>query len=71
MVPVLWTIDPDDWDTSNVSRIVKNVVDNASNREIILLHDCYDSSVTAAVEIIDQLTKRGYHFVTVDQIILD
>lgn len=71
MVPVLWTIDPDDWDTSNVSRIVKNVVDNASNRGIILLHDCYDSSVTAAVEIIDQLTKRGYHFVTADQIILD
>jgi hypothetical protein len=27
--------------------------------------------VTAAVEIIDQLSKQGYHFVTVDQILLE
>jgi peptidoglycan/xylan/chitin deacetylase (PgdA/CDA1 family) len=71
MTPVLWTIDPDDWDTENVSLIVKRVVENAANRGIILLHDCYDTSVTAAVEIIDQLSKQGYHFVTVDQILLE
>ena len=71
MTPVLWTIDPDDWDTSDVSLVVKRVVGNATDRGIILLHDCYDTSVAAAVEIIDQLRAQGYHFVTVDQIILE
>lgn len=71
MTPVLWTIDPDDWDTKDVSLVVKRVVSNATDRGIILLHDCYDTSVAAAVEIIDQLMAQGYHFVTVDQIILE
>ncbi len=71
MTPVLWTIDPDDWDTKDVSLVVKRVVGNATDRGIILLHDCYDTSVAAAVEIIDQLMAQGYHFVTVDQIILE
>jgi peptidoglycan/xylan/chitin deacetylase (PgdA/CDA1 family) len=71
MTPVLWTIDPDDWDTADVSLIVKRVVNSAANRGIILLHDCYDTSVAAAVEIIDRLSARGYHFVTVDEILLE
>ena len=50
---------------------MKRVVSNATDRGIILLHDCYDTSVAAAVEIIDQLMAQGYHFVTVDQIILE
>lgn len=71
MTPVLWTIDPDDWDTTNVSLVVERVVKNASDRGIILLHDCYESSVAAAVEIIERLQKEGYHFVTVDQVMLE
>jgi peptidoglycan/xylan/chitin deacetylase (PgdA/CDA1 family) len=36
--------------------------------DIILLHDIYDSSVAAALEIIDRLKDRGYVFVTVDEL---
>ena len=71
MTPVLWTIDPKDWDTTNVSSIVNTVVKNAGCGDIILLHDIYDSSVTAALEIIDELQARGFVFVTIDQIILE
>ena len=39
--------------------------------DIILMHDCYQSSVDAALRIIDILQKEGYEFVTVDKLIVD
>lgn len=71
MTPVLWSVDPEDWNTKNVNQVVKSVTKNVKPGDIILLHDIYDSSVTAALEIIDQLQAKGYVFVTVDQLILD
>ncbi len=70
ILPVLWTIDPLDWTTSNVDEVVNKVVTEAQEGDIILLHDCYDSSVDAALRIIDILKQEGYDFVTVDELIL-
>ena len=36
-----------------------------------MLHDFYDSSVEAALRIVDTLQKKGYEFVTVDKLILE
>lgn len=71
MFPVLWTIDPMDWSSSNVSGIVKKVTREAKENSVILMHDAYSSSVTAALEIVDKLQKEGYEFVTVDELILN
>ena len=71
MFPVLWSVDPLDWTTTNVTKIVKAVVSKAGENDIILLHDCYASTVTATFEIIDILQKEGYEFVTVDELLLD
>ncbi len=46
---------------------MKNVQEN----DIILMHDGYETSVTAAMEIIDTLKKQGYEFVTVDEILFE
>jgi len=71
MTPVMWSVDPNDWNTTDTYGVVKAVVSKVKSGDIILLHDFYDSSVTAALEIIAQLKAKGYIFVTVDQIILD
>lgn len=71
MTPVLWSIDPDDWATTDTAYVVKSVVYKVKNGDIILLHDIYDSSVEAALEIIDRLSSKGFVFVTVDQLMLD
>ncbi|MDE6601160.1 MAG: polysaccharide deacetylase family protein [Lachnospiraceae bacterium] len=71
MIPVLWTIDPMDWCSSDVSGIVRKVTKNAEENAVILLHDEYKSTVTAALEIVDILQKQGYEFVTVDEIMFD
>ena len=39
--------------------------------DIILLHDASESSVEAALGIIDALEKQGYEFVTVDEVIFE
>ncbi|TCL56179.1 peptidoglycan/xylan/chitin deacetylase (PgdA/CDA1 family) [Kineothrix alysoides] len=71
MFPVLWTIDPLDWCSTNVACITEKVVNKAEENDIILMHDYYPSTVTAAFNIIDELTKEGYNFVTVDEILFD
>ena len=71
MILVRWTIDPLDWKTENTNEIVKKVVTKAEENDIILLHDCYKSAVDAALKIIDILQKKGYEFVTVDELFLD
>lgn len=71
VLPVMWDIDPLDWTTENVDEIVNKVVTDAKENGIILLHDCYESSVDAALRIADILTAEGYEFVTVEELILD
>ncbi len=71
MFPVLWTIDPLDWCTGDAACVINKVVPKVKENAIILLHDEYDSSVTAALQIVDELKKQGYEFVTVDEILFD
>lgn len=71
MIPVLWDVDPLDWTTKNTALVVERVLKDTKAGDIILLHDYYQSSVDAALEIVDALTERGYKFVTVDELILE
>lgn len=71
MFPVLWTVDPLDWCSSNVDRITQKIVSNVDENDIILMHDYYKSSVEAALKTVDELLERGYTFVTVEEILFD
>lgn len=66
-----WTVDPLDWMTEDAGAVVKTVVEEINPGDIILLHDCYPSSVQAAIRIVDLLQGKGYEFVTVDHLIMD
>ncbi len=71
MFPVLWTVDPLDWCSKSVTGIASKVVSKAKENDIILMHDYYDTSVTAALKVVDELLEEGYTFVTVDEILFD
>ena len=71
MIPVLWDVDPLDWTTKNTALVEERILKNVQGGDIILLHDLYQSSVEAALGIIDRLKAQGYEFVTVDQLILE
>lgn len=63
-----WSVDPRDWASQDADAIQREVVRNVADGDVILLHDMSDSSVTAALNIIDQLSAQGYRFVTVSQL---
>ncbi len=71
MFPVLWTVDPLDWSSRNASRITEKIVNRVEENDIILMHDYYDTSVTAALQTVDELLEEGYTFVTVEEILFD
>lgn len=67
-----WHQDSKDWRSPGVNKIVKNVLDNARNGDIILLHDYVlrsKQTVEALKIILPELQKRGYQMVTVSELI--
>lgn len=71
MFPVLWTIDPLDWCSTDAAAVTERIVSKAQENGIILMHDYYETSVTAALQAVDALSEAGYTFVTVDEILFD
>ena len=63
-----WSVDPRDWATRDAGAITAMVIDNVQDGDVILLHDMTDSSVEAALEIVDRLKAQGFRFVTVTEL---
>ncbi len=67
-----WTQDTEDWKNPGVKKIVGKVCKNARPGNIVLFHDGGGKRIQTvkAVEIIlDKLSKEGYQFVTVSQLL--
>lgn len=71
MIPVLWNVDPLDWCSTDVTGIVKKIVKETDENDIILMHDYFKTSVEAALLAVDILQEKGYTFVTVEEILFD
>ena len=58
-------MDPQDWATNSAAAIEKAVLSHIHDGDIVVLHDMSDSSVQAALDIVDVLQEQGYTLVTV------
>ena len=63
-----WSVDPRDWATNDVSSIERAVLNKVHDGDVILLHDMSESSVYAALDIIDDLQNQGFRFATVSEL---
>ena len=70
MLPVFWDVDTLDWKSKNINSILSIAQKQVHDGSIILMHDGYQTSVDAALEITDLFTEKGYVFVTADQLLL-
>ena len=66
---ILWSIDTLDWKYRDENRIANEIVENAEDGAVILLHDLYDTSVDGALMAMEQL-KDEYAFVTIEEMSL-
>ena len=71
MIPVLWSLDSRDWVLQDTDQVVSRVLESVEDGDIILLHDIFETSVDAALEIADTLLEEGYEFVTVEDMIIE
>ena len=65
---ILWSVDPVDWSCHDSQTVANRIVSAVRDGDIILLHDLSDSSVEAAMTVIDTLEARGYRFCTVSEL---
>jgi peptidoglycan/xylan/chitin deacetylase (PgdA/CDA1 family) len=66
---VLWSIDSLDWKTRNADSIYRDTMSQVTDGGIILMHDIYGTSVEGAKRVIPELKKKGFTFVTIDELI--
>jgi len=67
-VPImLWSIDTLDWQLKDAGLIRDYVLNNVKDGDIVLMHDIYESTIQAAIELIPLLQERGYQIVTVSE----
>ena len=64
-----WSVDPRDWATRDTAAVGRFVVERIQDGDVVLLHDMSDSSVDAALTIIDELQSQGFRFVTVSELV--
>jgi len=67
-VPImLWSMDTLDWQLKDAGLIRDYVLNTVKDGDIVLLHDIYEATVQATIELIPLLQERGYQIVTVSE----
>jgi peptidoglycan/xylan/chitin deacetylase (PgdA/CDA1 family) len=73
MVTVNWDVDPRDWASPGTRAIASNVIHNAHNGSIVVMHDgpggTRGQTIAALPSILSHFRHRGYEFVTVAELL--
>ena len=67
---MFWTIDSEDWTGKSAGSIVRDILREANDSEVILFHDymCPGHQMLYALpEVISGLQEKGYRFVTISE----
>lgn len=65
----MWSLDTEDWRYLDVQHDVDAVMNgDLTDGSIILMHDIHETSVQAALQMIPQLTEKGYKLMTVSEL---
>ena len=63
-----WSVDPRDWAVHDAGAVEASVLGDVADGDVILLHDMCDSSVDAALSIVDKLQQWGFRVVTASEL---
>ena len=66
---IMWSVDSYDWQVRNTDRVYRNIMNQAHDGGIVLIHDLYSFSVNGAIKAMDELAAGDYEFVTVSEIL--
>ncbi|MEB6053517.1 hypothetical protein MXL43_12210 [Enterococcus gallinarum] len=61
---IQWSVDSEDWKSKDAQMIIDKVTSSVYDGSIILLHDIHPETIAAVPEIIRDLKKEDYQFVS-------
>ena len=64
----MWDVDTRDWETHNISKILKQTIKNTKDGSIILMHDTKENTVLLLEKLLKELKSKDYQFVTVSEL---
>lgn len=62
---ILWSLDTLDWKIRNSDYIVNTVLNNIKDKDIVLFHDSFDTTIDSIEILLPILYKKGYQVVNV------
>ncbi|MEE5993931.1 MAG: polysaccharide deacetylase family protein [Oscillospiraceae bacterium] len=65
---IYWSVDTNDWKSRNADAVYNTIMQYASDGDIILMHDIYDSTADAVKRAVPALLERGYQLVTISEL---
>ncbi len=65
---IMWSVDTRDWEHRDSDRIIRIVMDNVQDGDIILMHDIHEATKKASMTLIPKLRREGYQLVTVSEL---
>lgn len=65
---IMWSIDTRDWEHRNTQTTINCVMNEASDGDIVLMHDIHEPTMEAAIQLIPKLKKKGFELVTVSEL---
>lgn len=65
---IIWSVDTLDWKYRNSNTVRDNIVSDAFDGAIVLMHDIHSTTIDGALMAIDILKEQGYEFVTVNEL---
>ena len=64
---IIWSVDTLDYSTKDPDNTIKVVLEQAKDGDIVLMHDTYAETATAAEYLIPALQEKGFQLVTVSE----
>lgn len=68
MPVILWNIDTLDWKTRDADKIYDEIMNNAKDGDIVLMHSLYKSTVDAVERALKSLYKEGFQVVSISEL---
>ena len=68
LVIVCWNVDSEDWKSRDRDTIVKQVMKDAGDGKIVLMHDIHTFTAEAVELLLPKLIAAGYQLVTVEEL---
>lgn len=63
-----WSVDTMDWHLLDADAVVRHILENARDGDIILMHDIYPSTAEAVGRVLPLLDQKGFRMVTVSEL---